>query len=157
MNATKLNDWMQVVGIFAVVASLMFVGLEMRQAQEISMSQVYQSRTSAVVEWDSAFASNPIALSAHWKAANGEADAITTEEYEALRFTLLGLFHLYDNAHYQYQKGFVSQEFWDITRESMKSQMINPVTNAIFLEKLDRGTRPDFRDTVIIINNELGK
>jgi hypothetical protein len=157
VDATKLNDWMQVIGIFAVVASLIFVGLEMRQAQEISMSQTYQSRTSAVVEWDSAFAANHDALSAQWKASNGAADEITTEEYEALRFTLLGLFHLYDNAHYQYQKGFVSQEFWEITRESMKSQMMNPVTNAIFLEKLDRGVRPDFRYVVIKIDKELGK
>ena len=33
MDATKLNDWMQIVGIFAVVGSLIFVGMEMRQAQ----------------------------------------------------------------------------------------------------------------------------
>jgi len=38
VDATKLNDWMQIVGIFAVVGSLIFVGMEMRQAQEISMS-----------------------------------------------------------------------------------------------------------------------
>lgn len=78
MNATKLNDWMQVIGIFTVVASLIFVGLEMRQAQEISMSQAYQSRAAAVVEWDSAFAANPAALSAQRKAASGAADEITT-------------------------------------------------------------------------------
>ena len=155
MNATKLNDWMQVVGIFAVVASLIFVGLEMRQAQEISMSQAYQSRAAAVVEWDSAFAANPAALSAQRKAADGAADEITTEEYEALRYTLLGVFNLYDNAHYQYQKGFVSQEFWGMTRGNLKSQMMNPVASAIFLKKVDQGIRPDFRDVVLKISNEL--
>jgi len=36
MNSARLNDWMQVVGIFALVASLVFVGLQMRQTQEIA-------------------------------------------------------------------------------------------------------------------------
>jgi hypothetical protein len=49
VDTAKLNDWLQVVGFFAVVASLVFVGLEMRQAQEISVSQAYQSRVTAVV------------------------------------------------------------------------------------------------------------
>jgi hypothetical protein len=155
VNATKLNDWMQVVGIFAVVASLIFVGLEMRQAQEISMSQAYQSRAAAVVEWDSAFAANPAALSASRKAADGAADEITPEEYGALRYTLLGVFNLYDNAHYQYQKGFVSQEFWDMTRGNLKSQMMNSVANDIFLKKVDQGIRSDFRDVVLKISKEL--
>jgi len=36
MDSAKLNDWMQVVGIFALVASLVFVGLQMKQTQEIA-------------------------------------------------------------------------------------------------------------------------
>jgi len=39
MDSAKLNDWMQVIGIFAVVASLIFVGLQMKQAQDIALSQ----------------------------------------------------------------------------------------------------------------------
>jgi uncharacterized phage protein gp47/JayE len=31
MDSAKLNDWIQVVGIFALVASLIFVGIEVRQ------------------------------------------------------------------------------------------------------------------------------
>ncbi len=155
MDVAKLNDWMQVFGVFAIVASLIFVGLEMQQAQEISMSQAYQARVTAVVEWNSAFAANQAALSARRKAANGAADEITAEEYDAWSNTLDGLFHLFDNAHYQYQKGFVSQEFWDMTHASLKSQMMNSVTYTIFLEKVDRGARPEFRDVVLLISEEL--
>ena len=36
MDSAKLNDWMQVVGIFALVASLVFVGLQMKQTQDIA-------------------------------------------------------------------------------------------------------------------------
>lgn len=31
MNSAKLNDWVQGIGIFALVASLIFVGIEVRQ------------------------------------------------------------------------------------------------------------------------------
>ncbi len=40
MDSAKLNDWMQVVGIFAVVLSLMFVGLQMRQEQELARADL---------------------------------------------------------------------------------------------------------------------
>jgi hypothetical protein len=94
-------------------------------------------------------------LSARRKSASGAVDEITAEEYDALSNTLFGLFHLFDNAHYQYQKGFVSQGFWDMTRASLKTQMMNPVTNAIFLSTIDRGARPDFSELVLQINEEL--
>ena len=47
MDSTKLNDWMQVVGIFALVASLVFVGLQMKQEQEIAIADTYASPTES--------------------------------------------------------------------------------------------------------------
>ncbi len=44
MSSTRLNDWLQIVAMFALVGSLIFVGLQMRQAQEIALSQAYQAR-----------------------------------------------------------------------------------------------------------------
>ena len=41
MDSAKLNDWMQVVGIFALVASLLFVGLQMNQSQNIAIVETY--------------------------------------------------------------------------------------------------------------------
>jgi hypothetical protein len=48
VDSTKLNDWMQVIGIFAVVASLIFVGLQLRQDQAIAVSESYSSATDSV-------------------------------------------------------------------------------------------------------------
>jgi hypothetical protein len=36
LDSAKINDWAQVIGIFALVASLMFVGLQMKQDREIA-------------------------------------------------------------------------------------------------------------------------
>lgn len=155
MDSSKLNDWMQVIGIFAVVASLIFVGLQMRQAQEISMSDAYQVRAAATVEWTSAFAANAAALSAYRKATEGAVDAITPEESDALRYTMLGVFYLFDNAHYQYQSGFLSDDFWIMIEQNIRTYMDNPVAREIFLEKTERAVRPEFRDVLLRINAEL--
>ena len=48
MDSTKLNDWMQFIGIFAVVASLIFVGLQVRQDHQIAMSESYSSVVDSV-------------------------------------------------------------------------------------------------------------
>jgi hypothetical protein len=40
MNSDKLRDWLQLVGMLAVVASLLFVGLQIRQSDEIAMSEL---------------------------------------------------------------------------------------------------------------------
>jgi hypothetical protein len=155
VNSAKLNDWMQVIGIFAVVASLLFVGLQMRQAQKISMSQTYQSRTAAVAEWNSAFAANPAALSALRKARDGTENEITTQEYDALSQSLTGVYYLYDNAHYQYQVGFVSEEFWEASRGSLSGFMEAPIVYDIFADISKRAGRPEFRDLVREIGKQL--
>ena len=33
MNSEKLNDWLQLVGLFGIMASLFFVRMQMRQTQ----------------------------------------------------------------------------------------------------------------------------
>ena len=35
MNSEKLNDWLQLVGLFGIMASLFFVGMQVRQTQAI--------------------------------------------------------------------------------------------------------------------------
>ena len=72
MDSAKLNDWMQVIGIFALVASLIFVGLQIRQEHEIARVQIYQDRTSAATDAFISAASSPDAMAAMIKSAFGD-------------------------------------------------------------------------------------
>ena len=155
MNTQNLRDWLEIVGIFSVVISLMFVGLQMRQAHEISLSQAYQSRTATAAEWNSTLASNPVALSAFRKATTGREDEISTEEYDSLFRTVASVLYLYDNAHYQYQEGFVSEEFWATTRTSLKHFIAPPAINTIVMGRLSVQGRPEFDSVVRTIDDEL--
>jgi hypothetical protein len=51
MDSTKFNDWLQVIGIFALVASLVFVGFPIKQTQEIGQGEA----AAAVLESTNSF------------------------------------------------------------------------------------------------------
>ena len=50
MKSTNWKHIAELVGIAAIVASLVFVGLQMRQSREIALSQSYQSRADMSVD-----------------------------------------------------------------------------------------------------------
>lgn len=103
MNSKKVQDWLQVVGLFGVIASLIFVGLEMRQAQKIAMSQANQARADATANLLLAAAENPTFLSGTAKLVQGQAADMTPEELAARRMvTVASLFH-YENLYLQYR------------------------------------------------------
>lgn len=155
MKTEKLRDWLEIVGMFLVVLSLVFVGLEMRQAHEISLSQAYQSRTATAAEWNYELAANPAALSGFLKANEGRDDEITVEERAAVYRMVASVMYLYDNAHYQYQQGFVSADFWGTTRSALKNFMTPPVINSMVLSRLEVQGRPEFKAVVRALDDEL--
>ena len=50
MNFSRWKDVTELVGIAAIVASLIFVGMEMRQAQEIAIADGYSELSSSTFE-----------------------------------------------------------------------------------------------------------
>lgn len=156
MKTIKLRDWLEIIGIFSVVGSLIFVGLQMKQTKEISISQAYQARASIVVDWTIAQASNPMALSANRKAREGKMEEITSEEYDASRWLHISLYNVFDNAHYQYINGYVPEKLWVQVRANIKEIMENPLAREIFFSLISRA-RPTFRTTLVEIADEIDK
>ena len=50
MNSEKLYDWLQLVGMAAIVVSLIFVGLQLRQSEHAAQSDLSQSSVIVGVE-----------------------------------------------------------------------------------------------------------
>ena len=91
MDSAKLNDWMQVIGIFALVASLVFVGLQLKQSHEIALAEQYQSRTETTISYLTA-----------------RLDQESDKSYLNSRIRWL----IMDNNHFQQQQGFLTAESW---------------------------------------------
>ena len=43
MKSEKINDWLQIVGMIGIMASLIFVGVQVRQTQRVGQGQEYYS------------------------------------------------------------------------------------------------------------------
>lgn len=123
MNSGKLNDWLQVVGLFAVFGSLIFVGLQMRQEQRIALSQAYQARADQSIAITLAALESDTTLS-FWEKARG----YTQEGYSPAESAFglqwaTAMLSYWENNHYQYQEGFVSEEHWQTQLELMRLMM----------------------------------
>jgi len=46
MESAKLHDWLQIVGLAAVVGSLIFVGLQLKQADETALAEMLESSSA---------------------------------------------------------------------------------------------------------------
>ena len=109
MDSAKLNDWMQVIGIFALVASLIFVGLQMKQTQEIALAAQYQSRAQTTVDFFLTRIEGDL-ISESYLARIGQ-DTTPREirhrhNVSQIQWTIM------DNNHFQYQQGFLTDETW---------------------------------------------
>jgi hypothetical protein len=125
MDSAKLNDWMQVVGIFAVVASLVFVGLQMKQSQEIAIAAQYHERAALAVEnFHAITESGRAGIATSTCPVEPTAD-LSTEDigHECLR--ALAYLVMADNHLYQYESGFMDESAWQAQRALLKGILSN--------------------------------
>ena len=121
MTASKLREWLEIIGLFSVVASLVFVGLQMKQSQEIALSQASQARTGMSVETVLSSAENPLFISAMVKGRNGEEQS--PEEQAATGQYAIAILFSYEDQFIQYSNGFLSEERWSASKAGMKNFM----------------------------------
>jgi hypothetical protein len=142
MDQKKLSDWLQIVGMFGVIASLLFVGLQMKQSHEIALSATYQARAQLAVDQNLASSGNPQFTSATAKLYSGEIDAITPEELVALEYNFAATVIGWENQHYQFASGFLPEEHWQKSFEDMHCMFSSSIYRGL-LEGW--GFRPSFQ------------
>ena len=122
VNPQKLRDWLEVMGIFGIIASLVFVGLEMRQSQEIALSAAYQARSDSSMAIRMAAVSSEALQSANGKFRQGQNFAdLSPEELSAVLDLMAGNMIYLENMHYQYVSGFISEEHWQTNRAELQA------------------------------------
>ena len=133
MSLKNFRDWLEVIGIFGVIASLVFVGLQLQQDREIAMAGAFQERSAMYAEAMHALAANENAQRAMIKAQGMDPDApvdlpgLTTPmsalELIAMRQAASAMAVLGDNSYYQYEQGFLPEEHWLAVREEIKRNL----------------------------------
>lgn len=140
MNSQKLNDWLQIVGLFGVIGSLIFVGLQLKQTQDIALSDTYQNRTATTIDMNAAALSSPEFLAGLSKIYMGKSDELTMPEAVAVEWYIGTNLTVLENNHLQFQQGFLSQEHWQRNLKELECMFTVPLFREI-------GNGWDFRET----------
>jgi hypothetical protein len=107
MTFEKVKEIAELIGLAAIVASLIFVGLQLKQGQDIALATQYQARAEATHNLTLAH------LEADYVPRVPALRAGLSEEVSAADInTYLWLWIQMDNHYYQYQAGFLSEETW---------------------------------------------
>lgn len=130
------KDIAELIGIIAIVASLIFVGLQMKQSQDIALAASFQARTTTLAEAFSARAANTEALAAELRVQGinpldqvtglsidiPESAGILTElEYRAGIMHALSMWQQWNNIYYQNEMGFMPDGSWLRLRSAIKA------------------------------------
>ena len=102
---------LNVIGVSAVVASLVFVGLELRQSQRLAIADQMNNRMSVLVEWNHSYTSANLD---YYSAATKQPDndALFSNAEKAARNATSVQWSIHENDYFQYSRGLMTEEVW---------------------------------------------
>lgn len=120
MLTEKINDWLQIVGMAGVIGSLIFVGLQLKQSQDIAVSNQYQARLDSVIAAKGNLLQSEAFIAAMRKVESGE--PLGSVDFLVLDLAIGQAFDNWESNHFQYVSGYVDEEHWQaIEREIEQS------------------------------------
>ena len=166
----KTSGWKEIaelVGIAAIVASLIFVGLQLKQSQEIAVANQYQDRADAALEWYLAQIQSNQALSARATVYIDEFfsgnlpqplnNVLESDgrEMVAMRYLFFrSNMTMFDNYHFQYEQGFLTDDAWQAFRVRLKGVLSRDISAAMYRQEAAH-YRKSFQDVCSQIIEEL--
>jgi hypothetical protein len=163
------KDLAELVGIAAIVASLIFVGLEMRQSQQIALASQYQVRTDSGRQYfyeslASEYRIKDLAEDIQtWDWPPGflsEAENQWLEDNppsvwaEAAYWATINLYG-FDNYYYQYQSGLLSEEGWLALRSRLRGLLNDDPFARYLIVTYGEDFRSSFRNLALTIVTEI--
>ena len=145
MKRFNWRDLAEIIGFASIVGSLIFVGMQLRQSQEIAIASQYQERASTAVEYYSSQMQNEQAITDQAEkisaaVRSGHASPAIRSLIETQSPESIGLwfyqkrvfFVMLDNFHFQYRSGFMAEESWDAFRRELRDELSNDATAAYY-------------------------
>ena len=140
MKIGNLREYIEILGVASVVASLLFVGMQLKQEQEIAIANQHQARAESSMANRRARMESESYLSARGKFASGSGDNLTPEEVSAYNnSTLLDLTSA-ENDYYQYLNGFGDTEWWEGKRNRIKTILRDDSRSPLFTAASAQGS-----------------
>ena len=133
------------VSVVAIVASLIFVGMEVQQGTAATRSATVLQIKDAWVQTNLAIATNPKLARALAAARTQAWDEIPPEDRPAVSAFYRTLFHNWSNAYYQFQNGTLEEVQWIPHVREAEIALALPPIRKVWLDWNDRYDDP-FRE-----------
>lgn len=148
--AQMLGNYGEFLGAILLVGSLVYVGVQVRHNTAVSKAQIYQARADAVQEMFLFLAGTSELAEIYQNVLDGgvfdetKLAQLTGLEAQRLRYMESAHQQRMDNLYYQYQHGFLDEEYWKMVSSTLpvlsrrwQALSISSV-RASFKEELDR-------------------
>lgn len=110
VNLSNLNDIFQVIGVIGLIASLIFVGIELQQNQKIALAKTQQERNNSIRDQ----ITNYTIAGLDWQSL--AIDSNDDYEYSLKEIAKRNAYHsawfLYENDFFQYQQNLIPADVW---------------------------------------------
>ena len=113
MNLQKTSLITEIVGVVAIVVTLVYLAIQVQQNTDAMQSSTWQSTQDAEARFDAMLTQDPVLLDMFLRGIADGIEALDTE-LEQERFLLVGkqLLDLFQTHHYQHELGLISDELW---------------------------------------------
>jgi hypothetical protein len=156
MQLASWKDAVEIAGISAIVGSLIFVGLQLKQSQEIAIASQYHERAALAVEnFNGQLESGDLRI---WGGISRLEITSDRSAEDAGRFYLMGVAYLTmaDNHYFQYQSGFMDEESWQTQRQLLKMVLgTSASAPGYILQSNLHSFRPSFVELTNVLGDEL--
>ena len=121
MTRTDIRETAELIGIIAIVASLIALVVELRQTQSALVAQTYQSRAidamgELITIADSEYLAPILTATSNASDFEAVADLSAGDRLRLFNFLRARMID-WDNEHYQFQHGFLDADFFAATTE----------------------------------------
>lgn len=150
MNIDK-KQIIEITGALAIVASLVFVGMQLMFDRQVALGEQYFNRAESQKEdirstltiegymqlreerWDNGI--RPPWWTESSENYYKERDFTSFDIVHGLEFEYMRLIS-FDNLYFQYEQGLLAEEFWLTARDALKSSLNIPIPRGVYTNQL---------------------
>ena len=132
MKKVSLDVWIQLLGMMGVIASLVFVGLQMRQSQEIALAAQQTDRMQVFTDIVNAFTEAGIQYGQNF-------DDGTDQEFTETFNPGINVAHqalwVFENDYLQYSLGLMDENIWEAKLKFMLASFSSCIGRQVFNQR----------------------
>lgn len=142
----KIREYVEIIGIFGVIVSLAFVGLQLRQSHEIALAEQYQSRAHGVMNLLTSTLEANIDVNLIQASTEDLTEAEIFQRISIVNWAITS----FDNNHYQYELGFLSDDSFQGITNAFRNIILDDFNRQLF-EQQKLNYRPSFVSFVEVL------